>query len=133
MRLEMASKGKVKATLASSEAEDWAAVKFREMLRAVKAGSLSKTMLIKATIVRLIAKLRIMLNKVQAAVFPAQAITKAVDDAVTMEGGWRRRGYGATLTRTFEIWTFALGFFIREAKIRRVCVCARRSAALHES
>lgn len=50
---------------------------------------------------------------------PAAAAV-AADAATYMEGGWARRGKGSAFFRTLEIWSIALQFLLKEAKVRKI-------------
>ena len=64
-------------------------------------------------------------NKVQMAistVTPKAEVNAEVDakKAVSMEGGWARRGSGSAFFRTVEIWGYALSFIMKELKVRKI-------------
>jgi len=55
-------------------------------------------------------------------VAPKAGVNVEVDTkkAVTMEGGWARRGSGSAFFRTVEIWGYAFSFLMKELKVRKI-------------
>jgi len=101
--------------------------KTRDIIKSAQAGRVKKREAVKAAAARLRSKAISAVKTSRKNASPSTGLlteaataTDASGKSVVMEGGWKKRAKSLAIVRTAEIWVFAIKFFIRESKLKKI-------------